>query len=87
MPKTHPAPLVPFLSLCVFGCPRASLPPSLPACVRACVGALNRFPVSKKNLIMATSEGPEEVKGNGGSYFPITAIQVRKKKKKLLLLL
>jgi len=33
------------------------------------------FTVSKANLIKANSEGLNEVKGNGGSYFPVTAVQ------------
>jgi len=39
------------------------------------VCVLNRFTVSKANLIKANSEGLSEVKGNGGSYFPVTAVQ------------
>ena len=33
------------------------------------------FTVSKNNVIEATSKGPSAVKGNGGSFFPVTAVQ------------
>mmetsp|Transcript_75 Transcript_75/g.162 ORF Transcript_75/g.162 Transcript_75/m.162 type:complete len:267 (-) Transcript_75:81-881(-) len=33
------------------------------------------YTISKKNVITGTAKGLEEVRGDGGSYFPLTAVQ------------